>query len=968
MAHKCCQCQGFISDEARFCSYCGADQTLQPVDAATEGSGSPGNYCVYCGAAVRAQNLFCTQCGASIRLVSEIAPEQASPVWPQPPPTSLPPTQPLPPQPPPPTRSRRSKKPWFIGLAVILALVIGVYALLQSAWFDKLRNGSNETNGNTSTTSSSGQEPDDIGQINIVYTDADYAAAEQVTASVTPEQTSVALDDTGISVDFGSTNIFDNCALAVQMLAPKTDKQLGLTAQLYDFSLSTVASDGAATPGTASGGEITEFATTVRITLPCPARADEIAFLQYYRPADQTWQLLPCTRDPGAGTISCQLSHFSGIAVFSSDGSILHSISGTIFSYVGEYRGETTPVMVTDTDLDKYLAGIGTDQLAKLLRLAKIPADDEIASALALLNNMTSGVDILVDSQMAATRLSKILSGETLSKVNPVLASVGAALVMGRICYQLNRGVNPATIVKDNAFNVVESALGLTALYTGAAPVAFAATAVFAAGLIYDQIKEPLAPSAWNEYTYYYYNRHGVIFNTDTLVVGADYFAQPNELELDAGGPNTVKAIEAIYNKHGKNPQELNRALNAFVDAYSERFWLDPTIQHEAYYQSMLLSLGTVNTVGAPDHYVRPTEAAKKDWKANFRRELLGALQPVFKAYMQRTYDELKQALLDSINQDMLPILNTIVYFEIVDPTPGVKTFDQSAYAKRPDYTIMFGDPVFQGFNPGGKDYSTPEDHIFTARKGSNRAYVCNLYAYMAQGMPNTLDVIPLDSQAEILTVPFTLKTPVTVITLPERPSETTTVTSQKQGTWQLQTTQHSDLQKMIDYNAMTHQITVNGSIPSLTVTNKELHYNKSVTVHHSFTPPPATLIPGETVTVDVAVERTAAEKLYTSFSAGTVILMDLQSADNTSYGWGSFGESSGAWINYSFSGGDWSGYDYGKLTPGLTSAHNTLRIKAPPAQAAAEGKDTFVITLRVTQIDTFSYDTYYIYHYMPLK
>ncbi len=966
MARTCFQCHEWIADDARFCTFCGADQSLpQPVDQADL-------YCTNCGAAIPERNQFCTQCGAPVHEESDIppaavaAPPPPPPVYTAPPPAFVPPS---PRQPAPPPGPRSTKKYWFIGLAGFLALLIAIYAILQSAWFDRLRNGQNGTSAGTTT--ASGWEQGKTAAIDIVFTDQDYTAAEPVTATVSPGQTAVELTvttppgQTGgsgatgrtslVAVDFGTANISADSTLSVRALAPRTDRRLGLTAQLYDFSLS------------AAGSQISEFATTVQITLPCPAEADEIAYLQYYQAEDQAWQLIPCTRDNSAGTISCQISHFSGIAVFTADGSTLHQIPGSIFSYVGDYQGPTTPVMVTDTDMDRYLATISTDQLARLLRFAKIPADDEIAAALALANNISSGVDVVVDTDMAATKLSKILSGETMARVNPVLTKFGAALVMGRICYQLNKGVNPATVVKDNAFNIVESAFGLAALYTGAAPLAFAATAVFVSGVIYDQIKEPLAPSAWNEYTYYYYNRNGVLFNTDTLEVGAEYYARPNELLLDAGGPNTARAIDAIYKQHGKDPQALNQALAAFINAYVGRFWQDPNIRHDVYYQSMLLSLGAANTMTAPEKYDPPTDAEIKAWQANFRRELLGALQPVFKAYMQRTFNDLKQALLDDITKNMLPLLNTIVTFEIVDPTPGIKTFDQSVYAKYPDYTIMFGDPVFTGFNPGGLDYSKPEDHIFRAQKNSNQVYACSLYAYMAQGMPDTIDLIPQATRQEIITVPFKLSLPVTVITLEARPAdESSATTRQARGVWQLQATRHSDLQKMIDYNALSNQITVSGSEQSLTITNKELHYQKSVTVRHRFTAPPAVLVPDETATVDVAAELLASDKLFDYFQAGTVLLMDLKTASDTSYGWGGYGESGGAWIRYSYSGGAWSGYDHGELTAGLTSSLNTLTIKAPPAPAATDGYDTFVITLRATQNEIFSYDTYYIYQFVP--
>jgi hypothetical protein len=641
-----------------------------------------------------------------------------------------------------------------IGVAAALALLLVGNVVLQSSWL-KLIPGSEKSERRTDDVVSAGGKLFETPTINISYSEADYITAQSAFGEVSPEKNTLQLGQ--VALDFGVTNLSEPCTLAVKTLKPKNDSRLGLSSQLYDFTL------------TGSAGEITKFPTTVLVTLPCDAPEDEIAFLQYYREDDQTWKMIPCIRDARAKTISCRLSHFSGVAIFTSDRSVLRELPGSYFSYAGDYKGPTTPVMMTNGDLEKLLAAFSPEEMGKFMNGAKIPANDEIAAALSFINNTTSASEAALGIEQAATRLQQVVSPKTLQKAGPVLSGVGAALVMGKICYQLNKGVNPATVVTDNAFDIAESGLAIAAFYTGAPPLAFAATVVFASSLIYENFIKSDAPAAWNEYTYYYYNRHGVLFNTDTLEVGAPYFAQPNEVMLDAGGPNTAKAIDAIYKAYAEDPLKLNNALERFFDAYVNRFWEDPNIgSPKIYYHLVLNKLGTLRTLNAPERYPMPTEAEVKKFKTNFRRELMGELQPVIKEYMELTYNNLKQGLLDSLQKDYLRFLNSSVTFEIIDPKPGVTTFDRSKYARRDAYTIMFGESRTEMFNAGGLDYSKPEDHIFKAQPGSNRVYECSMYHWLGQGMPDTIEIFDLKNNKS-MTVPFTLEQLVTRITIVEK-------------------------------------------------------------------------------------------------------------------------------------------------------------------------------------------------------
>lgn len=596
------------------------------------------------------------------------------------------------------------------------------------------------------------------GSVNIAYSDSDYKKARSVSIAVTPGSSAAVTE--GISADFGDFNIREDYDLEIKTLRPKTDRDLGLTARLYDFTV------------TGESGRYTEFALPVDVTLPCSAAADEIAFIQVYDKEEKTWTMIPCSRDTEAGTISFRTSHFSGFGEFTSTGEVLQQIPGSVFSYVGEYRGQTTPVMITDGDIDKLLSGYHPETVKYTLLNGKIPPGDTVSSTFGVFNNLSSGIDAATGAEMGIIDLTKVFKGETIAKMNPVLTAVGTALVLGKISYQLYKGVDMATVISDNAFNMVESGLAIIAFYTGAAPVAFAATAVFAAGFIYDMSKSE-EPGEWDEYTYHYFNRNNMWFNTATFEV-KNRKAQNSsaDIKLDIGGDGCAAAVAAIYKKHESDPKKLYSELEKFISSYTGAFWLQDRLTVDAYYKEMLHEHYFYEKTSAPGDYPYPGEDRMKICRYNFENRLKGNLHPLLKEYAELSYLKLKEALLKEMNERYVPMLNEIITFEIVDPETGDGTFDRSEYANPADYQIMLGEPVISGFNSGGLDYSTARDHTFTAGKDTNVVFRCSMYAYMSQGMPNTIEIDRLNDSSELMTFPFIAETPVTVINLGQR-SET---------------------------------------------------------------------------------------------------------------------------------------------------------------------------------------------------
>lgn len=597
------------------------------------------------------------------------------------------------------------------------------------------------------------------GKVNIKYSDNDYKKAKSVTASVSPETPAAEIN--GISVDFGNYNLNEECTLEIKILKPKTDDALGLTAQLYDFTL------------TGTSGKLTEFPTLVNVTLPCAETEDEIAFLQYYNEKDDTWEMIPCSRNTEAGTISFKTNHFSGVAKFTSPGGVVVPIPGSIFSYVGEYKGQTTPVMITDGDIDKLLKYYNTETVRNTLLNGKVPENDAVSTSLGALNNVSSFADAATATELGLVDLSKIFTSNSLAKINPVLTTVGVGLTLGKMGYQLNNGVNFASVIKDNAFDMVESGLAICALATGAAPLAYAAVTVFAVGFIYETMLKSDEPSEWDEYTYHYFNRHNVYFNTATFEVKIQKSpVSEGDIKLDIGEAGASAAVAAIYKKHSADPKKLYSSLEKFINDYTNAFWGQSQSVVNKYYKDMLEELPFYNRLTAPESYPYPAYSAIKVYKYNFANKLKGSLQPLLKQYTEASYQELKQSLINEMVHNYLPLLNTVITFEMVDPSLNGKTFDNSKYAQNSVYSLMFGNPVTAGFNAGGLDYSSAKDHYFYITKNSNTVYQCTLFAYMSQGTPNTVAIDNLTPSNETVIVPFKAGIPITVITLDAQPSE----------------------------------------------------------------------------------------------------------------------------------------------------------------------------------------------------
>jgi hypothetical protein len=649
-----------------------------------------------------------------------------------------------------PARPKSRKGLLFKGVAAALVVAVLAYSV------PKIIDWTSGSNPQPSATIDGEQASDfshnlALTQVKITYSEKDYEQATAATGDVSPEQPSIEMD--GIFVDFGPFNLEQASSLTIKTLEPKTDPNLGLSAQLYDFTL------------TNDQGELSAFNTVVQVVLPCPAAADEIAFVQHYDEDTSSWQMLPAKRNLEEGTITVLTTHFSGFGIFTSYDDVLTPIPGSLFSYVGEYNGPSTPIMITDGDVDQLIATINMDQMAMILRSGKVPADIGYASALSTLNNLSSATGVMTDAEMALTTFSRAFSKGALSKVNPVMTAVGAALVMGRISYQLYQGVNPATVVIDNGFNIVEAALSIAAIYTGAVPLAFAALAVFTGGLIYDSLQTD-EPGGWAEFTYHHYVNNALVFNSVTMSCEQ---AGNGGIPLDIGGEGCEAAVKVIFKQYRREPDKLQKTLERLFSDLTNTFWELPEETRNAYYQKVVnerfLEMPMLPQ-NAPANFPRPDPETVNTYKLSLKRLMLGRLQPLMRAYVERNFLELKEALLHELNNNLVPMLNESIEFHLIDPETKGRPFSESPYAQTPDFQILFGEPVEKMFEPQGLDYSTAADHLFKVQKDSNLAYRCNLYYYISRGCPDTIEIYPEDPNEEPLVVPFTCDLPVTTIQL----------------------------------------------------------------------------------------------------------------------------------------------------------------------------------------------------------
>ncbi len=608
-------------------------------------------------------------------------------------------------------------------------------------------------------------------------------------AAITPDAPAATLEGS-IRVDFGKWNISEDSVLEVKTYPPQPFEK-GVMATVYELNLSD------------KKGARTEFLTPVSVTLPCSASAEKAAFIQYYDEGLAEWQLVPCTRDTDSGTITFLTDHFSDVAVCQATGTpVLGShqlgkfettgtpVTEPLFSYADEYKGPLTPVIVSNGDINAYLAK--ADDLAALRRflsLADIPLDDARSRGAWWIMNILGGAGYAVDTDLKLTPFVGVFTEAKWARLNPVFTGIGAFMTMARISYQAYRGVNASAIFRDNALDVAESALAISSIYTGSLPLAFGALGFFIAGQLDEAYQWATSePDEWAEYTYHYFNRHDAQFSLNDLRV--IWFEQDWDgcVRLDLGGKGCAAAIDAIYRKYAEQPGEMLKAYNQFLDDYCNVFWNESEGRIQEYYAKKIWDSATGQVKQAPWKLSYPSAEVIKQYKENFRKRLMNSMQPLLQQMVERIHNDIAGKLLNELRVKLLPELNQEIRFEAIDPDMEIKgmKFDESRFA-RGDAVISFGSLTTKPFRlVNDRSHLIPMDYNIKAERNSNTIFRCTMFHWISIGSPKTMVFTSSTATGrETQTVTFKLETPVTTLRLEAPKATLAPVAGSIIGSWQ---------------------------------------------------------------------------------------------------------------------------------------------------------------------------------------
>jgi hypothetical protein len=309
----------------------------------------------------------------------------------------------------------------------------------------------------------------------LTFTPKELAAPGE-TVEVSPDVPKETL--LGVTVDFGEYNLDEARTLEIARLVDKTDSGAGIYAQSYKITLE----------------DVKEFPAMVEITLPYdPAglstEEEEYAIsVGWYDERDGGWKILPSEVDAAANTVTFKTDHFTTFSVLKNT-----LTKGNIVFYYKDntYKGPNTPVLVDTGALKKVLTGLSSDSFEKLLRDKAVPTNEFTSSGFGFINTIASGGDYLMGFDNHIRSLSSSVPSALATKVGAKFTVIGMAAVAYKVTDQWSRGVTTDKIVRDNAFNLLELAVGIGVIATGSPFLLTCAAGIWAVGIVDSMIYDP---------------------------------------------------------------------------------------------------------------------------------------------------------------------------------------------------------------------------------------------------------------------------------------------------------------------------------------------------------------------------------------------------------------------------------------------------------------------------------------------
>ena len=572
--------------------------------------------------------------------------------------------------------------------------------------------------------------------------------AEPMKAVVSPENPMANLE--GVIVDFGEFNLSEEKSLEIVSLPSKIDEVAGVEFQAYDFNLE----------------DIKEFNTLVDITLkynPEGLTEEEqvkAITIAWFDESIEQWIPILSSVDTANKTVTFSTEHFSMFSILKNT----TNKGKSVFYYPNnEYKGVTTPVLVDSGALIDMLDKVDTKPFELLLRDRSVPTNEVVSTGANYLNIITGSADQL-EALSNALLPSIMRVGESVSNR---FAGLGIAAVSLKISNQLSRGVPLNTVLRDNAFNILEIAL-IVAVSVKASPfIAAAATAVWIGGIVDELTYDPEDITSYLddvERVYDYFSMEQVTYNFDTKscgyiipVPGKKVKLRENEYMLSTQA-DWARVLSKIRKDNLESPHLIKEEVNKVVESYSSAFW-------RAYAKDMA---GVFYWIDGRALLRSNQLADTLEWPKTNEKLQKYAQRTIVRTHdrLQTVYNEMAKIENHQLGvkytlaaMDLAESLNQTVYFEAIDPNIEKPGFAKSAHASK------YFELESNGFHQ--EDFVASERH-----EDSNVIFRCSMYHYLLAGSPTQLAVYPFaPSEGAMpikdMSIGFSFKAPTTSIEFP---------------------------------------------------------------------------------------------------------------------------------------------------------------------------------------------------------
>ena len=635
--------------------------------------------------------------------------------------------------------------------------------------------------------------------ISIRYSEEEIEQAPVFTAAVSSEEPSADLGN-GISADLFWWNLEDEPdELVVKTLPEKADEVTGERMIGYDFSLS-------------SGKH--EFNTIVELTIPRTATDETEGGVMYFNEETGEWERVYYEVSADGSSYLVHMNHFSTISelLFGSEREKLTELvtEGGIFSernlaarpkdqgivaakQMAEYQGFNDGMTyatrkVSLVNLNKVCAFIARYSansqsvvndyiLKKKTPITTFSAVDELNTIFGLGDGvkMTSVTAEKAASaaapNAAGTKImtyvvkSPLFTNAKALKLATVL-SRGANILLGaRILLQcFDKNLTWGQVAEDNKWAVAGAVCGAIAsssklagmtLLTGAG--AAVAVGVFVCTTVYAGVKlaeksewfskyfDPLDPAEnLEESAYHLYLR-----------LGNDHIYPPYTLTITGCG--FAETFNEIYkNKELNfkgNYNEYYRVVTNIIDSYIDEFWAMSDDQIREFIKK------NINWASAPA-WERPPETYVREYKYRARQALYTKIRPMLQKIAQEEYEALVLEYTRYMEDEVLPVLNTEIYFVPKDTSLAAgENPSHSAYLgwNGEEFVTENGKPFTPGvsiidgsmnlrFMPQWALSDKVEDYLSADLKLNEKnetqyLYKCTVFHYLQTGTPCTFSL-----------------------------------------------------------------------------------------------------------------------------------------------------------------------------------------------------------------------------------